>query len=263
MNKAVSQRIADDFVVPAGQTWKIDTFIIYGYQTGSTTTSSFTSAALQIFQNTITGTSVFGDTTTNRMVSSEFAGYYRVGTDSSAVNRPIMAVKIAVVPAKTLTAGTYWASWSTTGSIASGPWCPPKVGPGKVNPAGQNGMQFINGAWAPAVDSFNLGFNMMLKSATPSAVVNVAQPSISEVSMLPNPAGDIAKLQVTLNAATTVSVKMWNSAGQLVRTIATNQQMAAGTHDLEINVSDLAAGNYFVELNTPEGRHSKQVQVAR
>ncbi|MFZ1553126.1 MAG: hypothetical protein WAV53_17145, partial [Anaerolineae bacterium] len=37
---SANNRVADDFTVPAGETWTINTVTFYAYQTGSTTTST-------------------------------------------------------------------------------------------------------------------------------------------------------------------------------------------------------------------------------
>ena len=67
---SAGNRIADDFTV-GGSGWLVTTVVFIGYQTGSTTTSTFTSVNLRIWDgppNDPTSMVVFGDTTTNRMV---------------------------------------------------------------------------------------------------------------------------------------------------------------------------------------------------
>ncbi|MGQ9798752.1 MAG: hypothetical protein ACUVRG_05585 [Ignavibacterium sp.] len=63
-------RVADDFVIPAGQTWTINQATFFAYQTGSSTTSTITGVNVRIWngQPDVSGsTVVFGDTATNRM----------------------------------------------------------------------------------------------------------------------------------------------------------------------------------------------------
>ena len=38
-------RLADDFTVPAGQWWTVNSVLVYGYQTGSTTASTLTASS--------------------------------------------------------------------------------------------------------------------------------------------------------------------------------------------------------------------------
>ncbi|HEY5535788.1 MAG TPA: T9SS type A sorting domain-containing protein [Ignavibacteria bacterium] len=123
-------RIADKFEVPAGKTWTIDSVLVYGYQTGSTTTSTMTSVTLRIWKGIgpdTTGAIVaFGDTTTNRMASTRFTNIYRVTSTTLTNNqRPIMVENVTV--GTTLTEGTYWVDYNMGGTIASGPWCVPRT----------------------------------------------------------------------------------------------------------------------------------------
>lgn len=120
--------IADDFTIPAGDTWTIDDLVFYAYQTGSSTTSTITGVRFQIWDGIpeAAGSNVvFGDLTTNRLASTAWSNTYRVSetTMGTATNRPIM--RNIATAGLTLTAGTYWIEWQTDGSLPSGPWAPP------------------------------------------------------------------------------------------------------------------------------------------
>ncbi|MCK9220660.1 MAG: carboxypeptidase regulatory-like domain-containing protein, partial [Bacteroidales bacterium] len=117
-------RIADDFAVSGG-IWNVSSLEFYGYQSGSPTTSSFTGAYVRIFQGTPGGTvtTVWGDNTTNRLSSTTFSNIYRVSVTGNT-SRPIMKI-VVNTPGLTLQPGSYWIEFSATGSLASGPWCPP------------------------------------------------------------------------------------------------------------------------------------------
>ena len=119
--------IADDFVVNPGEIWNITQFTFYAYQTGSTTTSTITGGYVRIYSGDpySGGTVIWGDETTNRLLSSDFTGIYRsIDTDPLASNRPIMDV-VCETPGLQLSEGTYWVAWQVDGSLASGPWAPP------------------------------------------------------------------------------------------------------------------------------------------
>jgi len=83
-------RIADDFIVPAGQQWQITQFHIYGYQAGYTgTTSPFNGIRVQVWNGnpSVAGsTIIFGDLTTNRLLTSFDSLIYR--TANSQVPAP-------------------------------------------------------------------------------------------------------------------------------------------------------------------------------
>lgn len=145
-------RLADDFVVPAPG-WTISDVSVYAYQTGSTTTSTFTGLNFQIWDGDPslgTSTVVFGDTTTNRLNTNGFFNLYReTETSLGATNRPIMLLQATGLSINLLP-GTYWLDWQADGSLASGPWGPPKTIVGQTTTG--NALQFSGGAWAAIND---------------------------------------------------------------------------------------------------------------
>ncbi len=148
-------RVADQFTIPAGQTWDITSITTFAYQTSSGTTSTINNINLQIHDaQPPGGTVVFGDTTTNRFSSSAWSNVYRV-LDTSPVNtdRPIMAT-IATTPV-TLGAGTYWINWQVGGTGASGPWAPPITIVGQTLTG--DAIQFDGAAWNPLIDTGTAG----------------------------------------------------------------------------------------------------------
>lgn len=143
-------RVADDFVVPAGQTWTINTASFYAYQTGSTTTSTITGVNVRIWNGQPgVGTVVFGDTTTNRMSATTFSNIYRYSDTQPGTTRPLM--KQTVTIGVTLGEGHYWIDWQTSGSLSSGPWVPPISITGQTNTG--DGLQYNAGAWVTLIDN--------------------------------------------------------------------------------------------------------------
>jgi len=122
-----AHRVTDDFVVPAGEIWNITGLRVFGYQTGSTTTSTFTALKAQIWDARPgdPGASViWGNLTDNILSGSAFTGVYRVTSDTlTNAQRPVMELDGSVTTS--LTAGRYWVEWGAAGSLASGPWAVP------------------------------------------------------------------------------------------------------------------------------------------
>lgn len=146
-------RIADDFTIPAGQSWTIDEIVFFAYQTGSDTNSTITDYRVRIWDgipDEAGSNIVFGDLATNRLASTAFADIYRVTeTTPGATNRPIMASTVTI--GTTLPAGTYYLDWFADGSLGSGPWGPPITIDGTA--ATGNGLQSLVGAaYLPALD---------------------------------------------------------------------------------------------------------------
>jgi hypothetical protein len=153
-------RIADNFTVPPGGGWNISEIVLFGYQTGSSTTPTFNNARVQIWNGAPNagGTVVFGDTTTNRFAGAAFSTIYRdldTATCPGAQTRPIMAVRATINT--TLPPGTYWVDFQLGGTLASGPFIPPTSILGETDgcagPALCNGLQFSGTAWVSLVDS--------------------------------------------------------------------------------------------------------------
>lgn len=150
--------IADDvtFTIPT----HIDTLSFYAYQTGSTTTPTFTDLRIRIWDAPPNqgGAVVFGDFVTNRFGAAAFGTVYRV-TEPTPGNstRPIMTVTSTDLNWD-LNPGTYWIEVSFGGSLASGPWAVPITIAGQAGETGANGLQCIfdagsgTCAWNNALD---------------------------------------------------------------------------------------------------------------
>jgi hypothetical protein len=147
-------RIADNFTVPAPG-WQINTITFFGYQTGSTTTSTFDTVRVQIWNGAPNGggSIVFGDLTTNRFASTAFSNIYR-DTETTVANnqRPIMATTATI--GTTLVPGTYWVDFQLGGTLASGPFIPPVTVTGSNSPCTPcNAIQWSGTAWTALNDT--------------------------------------------------------------------------------------------------------------
>lgn len=121
-------RLADQFTVPEGRFWQVDRITFFGYQVGSTTASTFIAVNYRVLDGPpgepTTGV-VFGDTTTNRLLSSGWTGIYRVREHESGqvTDRPVMA--LVASGGFSLLPGTYWLDWQADATLLNGPWNPP------------------------------------------------------------------------------------------------------------------------------------------
>lgn len=73
--------------------------------------------------------------------------------------------------------------------------------------------------------------------------------NIKGVSVYPNPASSFAQLTFTLTDATNINASLVNVMGQKVAAI-NGGNFAPGTHTVNLDINGLAAGVYFVNLNT-------------
>lgn len=155
-----ADRVADDFTLSASCT--VTSVLVYGFQTNSsTTTSPFTSVNLRIWSGRPGdpgSTVVFGDTTTNRLMTSTWTGCYRARDDSTGnTQRPIFAIEASVSPPLALSAGTYWVDWQVGGTLSSGPFSAYVAYPNLPGAAGANSRwkQGTASNWINAIDGGN------------------------------------------------------------------------------------------------------------
>lgn len=148
-------RIADDFTA-AAPGWVINTITLFGYQTGSTTTSTFDVMRFQIWSGAPNGggSIIFGDTTTNRIGGSTFTNIYR-DTETTVANnqRPIMAVTSVTIGLSFR--GVFWVDYQLGGTLASGPFSPPTTILGQTSGSCSpncNALQWSGTAWVALDD---------------------------------------------------------------------------------------------------------------
>jgi hypothetical protein len=158
-------RFADDFTVPGPDSWRLQTASFYAYQTDSLPGASpFIAINVRIWRGVpgAPGSTVaFGDTSTNRLVSSLPTTIYRI---FNSVTLPAQAATPSRLIRRTdadltgilLPPGAYWIDWQY---VLADPllqaFSPPVTIPGSRGPAGANALQLRpdgDGAWTPVVD---------------------------------------------------------------------------------------------------------------
>lgn len=138
--------LSEDFTVPPGELWVIDSVVFFAYQTNSTTTSTFNVLRFQIMQGTTpgAGTIVFGDLTTNRLAATQFTGIYRtLPSAKTNTQRPIMQIS-GNLPSLNLTSGNYRIDYMLGGTLAAGPFVPQRT-ISTIHEATGNAYQFTTG----------------------------------------------------------------------------------------------------------------------
>ncbi len=158
-----SFRVADNFTVPAGQTWNVTSFTFWTYQTGAVAPSINNVTVAIHNQNPQNGVPpAFGDQITNRFGTVAFTSPATYRTFNSKVvgscagSTPGTTRQLQQVTANlavTLAPGNYWLDWAMNGTTLSGPWSPSlnvkPLGSGTVF-AGANALQ-QNITWNPAL----------------------------------------------------------------------------------------------------------------
>lgn len=143
--------VADDFTIYSATTLK--EIEVYAYQTGSTTSSTFTGLYALIYEGDPYDDAniVWGDWDNNIMSSTSFTNCYRGSNGTTTeTTRPIMAITASGLDIN-LAPGNYWLVYSLTGSGSSGPWAVPFSKPSVGNTG--EGLQYSNSEWSDLSDS--------------------------------------------------------------------------------------------------------------
>ncbi len=84
--------------------------------------------------------------------------------------------------------------------------------------------------------------------------------SYGGVKLFPNPVNDYLNVELQLSTASTIQVKMLDMNGKVLQT----QEIAGDISTIQMNVSDLSVGMYFLSIETKEGnRITKRFVVNR
>jgi hypothetical protein len=86
-----------------------------------------------------------------------------------------------------------------------------------------------------------------------SNVKNMPDSPISDISVSPNPASDIAKLQFNLSDNKNINIKLIDVSGREVLNISENYYNA-GYNAIDINLTDLSSGAYYLIIETDDNR---------
>jgi hypothetical protein len=82
------------------------------------------------------------------------------------------------------------------------------------------------------------------------------------VNLAPNPMRTIGTISYTLKTEGRVIISLYDAAGRVVDNLV-NETRPAGTYSTTIDSDDIAAGVYFVRVETPDGIGTKTVTIVR
>lgn len=107
---------------------------------------------------------------------------------------------------------------------------------------------------------YGKGESRWFKSASSLNVENIN--GLTELSVYPNPAKDMAKLSFSLEKSSHLTIAIYDQLGQLVQTVS-NSQYNAGLNQVEINTSALNSGIYSVRIDAENGSLSQRISVIK
>lgn len=231
-------KIADDFELTQGA--EITSITVYSYQTGSTTTSSFSWMTLQIWDGDPSDPAssvVYGDEFSNALTSSAWSGVYRASeTSQTDSSRPIMEL-VADTPGLTLASGTYWIVWDADGSIASGPWTPFISILGATTTGNAKQYNPSTMVWQDLIDS-ETEYAQGIPFEIDGALLSIADNVLDGFTFYPNPTRDI----INVNAKSNIeNIAIFNVLGQQLINVSPDNVRA------KVDMSNLSAGIYVMK----------------
>lgn len=238
--------LADDFVVPTGQTWNITNVNVYGYQT------SYTGSSIPIDKLHIriwngdpslgTSTIVVGDMTTNRLnaAGSGDGLIYRVNT-AVDTNRKVWRFNGTI--SASLTAGTYWIEYQVHATNDANIFVPPVTILGTQTLPTWNAKQRIGTTWANILDG---GTNT--KAIAFELIENTASSDSFDkdqmVSIYPNPSTGIFNFESKYN----ISFEVYDLVGKKIITQKVNNATT------KIDLSNYLTGIYLLKITNNENK---------
>jgi hypothetical protein len=246
--------VADDFVVPTGETWNVTSVSGFSYQTNYTgSTSPYTGFRIAIFSGVPGdgGTIVYGDLSANVYEDATEANIYRTGATAANTTRKIWKIDSSAF-SHTLTAGTYWLAYQVVTATAVSGWIPVVTIAGEDNPTGANGRQRNTElVWSASLDvgsqvnnAFPFEINYTVLS-TESFLENV-------FSVYPNPTENI--LNITSKGLDFTEATITDLNGRIVKKLNFDSAL-----ETQINISDLIAGVYMLTIKAEEGEITKKI----
>lgn len=89
-----------------------------------------------------------------------------------------------------------------------------------------------------------------IASCTTTSVDGIGTLSLGNAAIVPNPATENTAVQFSMAHDETATVSVYSAMGQLVS--ATTHQVVSGQNSVELNLTGLQAGTYFVKISTKE-----------
>lgn len=104
--------------------------------------------------------------------------------------------------------------------------------------------------------SDTITFNTLISVGVTEAQV------VSEYSIFPNPASQVATVKISLTEATAINVNVYDITGKIVVNVFTGT-MQQGINNLNVNVSELPAGIYFTKVESNNVKKTMKLVVVK
>lgn len=255
---ALDASVADDFMVPNGEEWKITSIEIFSYRTGYMgTTSPVNGVRAQILKG-IPGientTVVLGNFVDNLYESGTDAMIYRVNYGQADTSRKIWKIKANL--SGTLQPGVYWLEYAVRSATQATIWQPPVTISNMTENAEWNGRKRALKSWANIIDGQSgaiLAMPFIINYTVDILGNSEVRQYDSRVNVYPNPTSDYFKLELPAESKhSNTKIELFDSTGKLVKTYSLQEQY---------NISNLPKGIYHVRI--ADGKNIKSTKVIK
>jgi len=98
----------------------------------------------------------------------------------------------------------------------------------------------------------------------PTSVAETAANFLNNYNLFPNPATSNVKVSFGLNESSTVNIKLFNVAGQEVKTFVSDLHLATGNYEYNFDLpQSISSGNYFIEVSSGNRKSTKKLLVTK
>jgi photosystem II stability/assembly factor-like uncharacterized protein len=94
-----------------------------------------------------------------------------------------------------------------------------------------------------------------------SVAITEAQLIEQTFTVTPNPVVSISMINFSLQHAAPVSLSLTDINGKLIIHLLQETELSAGSHSIELNISELTSGNYIIELKKGESVFTRSISV--
>ncbi len=92
------------------------------------------------------------------------------------------------------------------------------------------------------------------------SAASMKENNLLDASVAPNPTTGTTTIRFAATTAETASINLYSVSGQLIS--STTHQVVSGSNAIELDMSSLEAGTYFVKINSTESV-SKMIPVIK
>lgn len=248
--------IADDFVVPAGETWTISSIDLFLYQTSYTGTTPPIDVMRLAIANTYDGANVAGNLTSNvyNLSGSSDALMYRIGNNTAGTTRKLWKVR-GDLPT-VLNAGTYWLKFQVHATNDSSIFFPTVTVKNQLTITDANAKQHSGTAWTDLIDAGStqkVAIPFVITYVGPTQGVSEIRQYDSRVVVYPNPTSSSFRLDLPNESMSNKTiVGIYDMSGKKIKNYKVSESY---------DISDLKSGTYMIKIN--DGTNVKVTKIIK